>query len=1169
MTAASVEAAEKDVSLEDRYQLRSGRIFISGIEALVRLTVEQSRLDRSRGLDTAVFVSGYPGSPLGGLDLELLRSASLLGDDVVFRPGVNEELAATAVAGTQLVGNLPGVRRRGVTGFWFGKNPGLDRAADAIRHGMLTGTSPLGGAVAWIGDDPMCKSSTLPSSCEPMARSLMMPLLVPGTVREILELGLHAVALSRFAGVWTGLRVVADVADAASTVDVTGLADEVPPVEAGRRFDPTILVGTELLDAERDLVEVRLPRAIEYSRSHRLNRIAAGDDGGRLGIVASGSSYATVLQALERLDIDAEALDRLGIRLVQVRMPWPLHHGDIRRLTAGLAEVLVVEDKLSFLEGLVKQALYGTRNAPRVLGKEDAEGRPFLPSFGALDADTVAAAIAALLPIEGRSPLWPATPARSARERLTVRPTAVRTPYFCSGCPHNSSTRTPDGALVGVGIGCHTMVALDEAGRGELVGVTQMGGEGGHWIGLAPFSADRHFFQNMGDGTFFHSGSLAVRAAIAARLNVTFKLLYNDAVAMTGGQAPTGRMGVAELTRWLAVEGARAVVVTTPDPAIYRGVRLDPIASVRHRDELLAVQSELARIAGVTVLIHDERCAAEERRLKKRGELPATPERAWINERVCEGCGDCGAVSRCLSVVPVETELGRKTQVHQTSCNQDFTCMKGDCPSFVLVTPRQRGLKRARPGIPVVLTEPRSATTRSDLRVRIVGIGGTGIVTASRVLQMAGHLDGWHVAGLDQTGLAQKGGPVVSDIRFSEQAVNSAVRAAAGSVDVLLACDALVASDPATLVTARQGHTVAVVDTAQVPTAAMVAHPEIGYPADAVGARLDAVTQAASNVRLPAQWIAERLFADSLPANMVVVGAAYQSGFLPLTARAIEQAIRLNGASVTTNLEAFAWGRAAIMDRDAVVRALSPSERGMRIEPRAERMLAKAEIPASLRQVLGTRASDLVGYQSSRYARRYLEEVLEIAALELERDGRVDLPVATAYAKQLHRLMAYKDEYEVARLHLDRAEEARMVEEFGPGARARVLLHPPVLRALGLKHKISLGGATRPVFKILHASRGLRATPLDPFGRSELRKLERALPGEYRELVLAGLARLRPDNVEAVVELVECAEAIRGYESVKLAGVRRFRTQAQALLAQLGSPPAQAERVVGLERTGK
>ena len=1142
-------------SLEDKYRVVSGRIFISGIEALVRLTVEQTRLDRSRGLATSVFVSGYPGSPLGGLDLEFLRSASLLGDEVVYRPGVNEELAATAVAGTQLLGRVPGRTRRGVTGIWFGKSPGLDRAADAIRHATLSGTSPFGGAVAWIGDDPACKSSTVPSSCEPMARSLLLPLLAPGTVREILELGLHAVALSRYAGVWTGLKVVADVADSASTLDVTGLTDEIPHIEADRLFDPRILVGAELLGGERDLVESRLPRAMEYSRLHSLNRITAGAEGCRLGIVASGLGYATVLQALELLEIDDRTMSRLGIRLVQLRMPWPLDRTEIRRMTAGLSEVLVVEDKLSFLEASVKEALYGERRGPRIVGKEDEEGRPLLPRFGALQADMLARAIVTRLPAEEHLQRWVArSAAGSGRKILKIESSATRTPYFCSGCPHTPSTRAPDGALVGVGIGCHTMVALDSEGRGELVGITQMGGEGAHWIGLAPFTTENHFIQNMGDGTFFHSGSLSIRAAVAARINVTFKLLFNDAVAMTGGQRPTGRMGIPELTQWLALEGVRAVVVTTPQPADYRGVRLDAIASVRHRDDILAVQSELSQVAGVTVVIHDDRCAAEERRLKKHGALPATPERPWINQRVCEGCGDCGAVSRCLSLVPVETEFGRKTQVHQASCNQDFSCLKGDCPSFVLVTKRARKTPRPRPSIPVALPEPSSAGPRAAATVRIAGIGGTGIVTVSRVLQMAGHLDGWHVTGLDQTGLAQKGGPVVSDIRFSERAIDSAVRASGGSVDVLLACDALVASDPGALAELRRGHTIAVVNTAQVPTAAMVVRPESGYPADAVLRRLDAATSGEENLKVPAQWIAERLFADAMPTNMVMVGAAYQRGLLPLSARAIEQAIQLNGASVAANLEAFSWGRAAAVGPQAIVAALSAPRREPAPEPRARQMLARAEIPAALVPILDTRVSDLVHYQDEAYARRYLEDVLRIAAKELVRDGRADLPVAAAYARQLYRLMAYKDEYEVARLHLDEAEDARMAEEFGAGARTSVMLHPPILRAMGLKHKVSLGPATRPVFMALRGARRLRGSWVDPFGHTELRKLERALPGEYRDMVVAALEKLHPDNVEAVVELVESAEVIRGYEHVKLAGVKRFRSQSQALMARVEAP---------------
>ena len=630
------------VRIDDKYAAQSGRVLLSGIEALVRLTLDQRRLDRARGLNTAAFISGYEGSPLGGLDLELRRSSAFLEEaGVVFSAGLNEELAATAVAGTQLVGELPGRRHDGVVGFWFGKNPGLDRAADAIRHGNYSGTNPLGGAVAFIGDDPVCKSSTLPSSCEWMARSLSMPLLAPGSVADVRTLGLHAVALSRYAGVWVGLKIVADVADGAATIDLDNPATWIPEPDFGRETHPPVLLGPQSTAAEENLFEVRLPRVAEYSRAAKLNRVTFEPHRARTGIVASGLAYEAVTRALADLGLGPDDWHALGLRLVRIGMPWPLDPVEVSTMLAGLDQVLVVEDKSAFMESQVKESLYGQALQPQVIGKKDAKGRVLIPSHGAVTSDLVTDVLVSVLGEQLPESAHQRHSRMRRPEHLSLLPTRLpaRTPYFCSGCPHNRSTRAEDDQLVGLGIGCHVMVALDDEGRGHHVGMTQMGGEGAQWTGMAPFTQDAHYFQNLGDGTFFHSGSLAVRAAVAAGVAITYKLLFNDAVAMTGGQLPEGRFDVPTLTRWLALEGVRKVVVTTPDPSLYRGVKLDPIAQVRHRDELPDVQAELGQLAGVTVLIHDDRCAAEERRLRKRGTLPTPPEKIWINERVCEGCG--------------------------------------------------------------------------------------------------------------------------------------------------------------------------------------------------------------------------------------------------------------------------------------------------------------------------------------------------------------------------------------------------------------------------------------------------------------------------------------------------------------------------------------------------
>ncbi|MFC4005861.1 indolepyruvate ferredoxin oxidoreductase family protein [Nonomuraea purpurea] len=1118
------------VSLDDKYTALDGAVLISGVQALVRLTLEQRRLDERRGLDTRAFVSGYQGSPLAGVDLEMGRAERFLREaGVQFRPGVNEELAATAVAGTQLLGQVPGRRHEGVTGFWYGKNPGLDRAADAIRHANASGTAALGGAVAWIGDDPGCKSSTLPSSCEPMCQSLSMPLLAPGSVAEVIEFGLHAVAMSRASGLWVGLKIVADVADASATVDLDALAKDVPTPRRDDGRQPPVLLGAAALDAEHDMLTRRLDLAREYARAHGLNRVMFGSGRATTGILASGTAYAVVQRALADLGLDEAAMDDLGLRLIRLAMPFPLAPDDLAAMTSDLERVLVVEDKVPFLEGQLKQALYGAANPPQVVGRE------LLTARGTLGAEDVARAVATCLGLK---------PPEKARPNRSLPIVAARTPYFCSGCPHNTSTRTSDERLVGVGIGCHAMIALDGHGRGTQVGITQMGGEGAQWIGLSPFTDDRHFTQNLGDGTYHHSGSLAIRAAVAAGVSMTYKLLYNDAVAMTGGQRAEGRLDVPALTHELALEGVRRIVVTTPEPQTYRGVRLAANASVRHRDDLPEVEKELAAVGGVTVLIHDDRCAAEERRLRKRGKLPTPLQKVVINERVCEGCGDCGDVSTCLSVQPVETEYGRKTRIHQPSCNSDLSCLKGDCPSFLLVEP---GTKPARQAPPAPATAPEPTTRPAEALIRMPGIGGTGVVTVSQILQMAAHLDGLYAAGLEQTGLAQKGGPVVSDVRISPRPIEGSVRASQRSADVLIGFDLLGAAGEANLAVVAPERTAAVLNTSVVPTAAMVTG-RLPVPGHAAAvARVESAVK--SVVCLDAHELAERLFGDHMPANLLLLGAAYQHGLLPVTSASIERAIALNGAAVERNLAAFRWGRSAAADPAAVSTVADPGSADP-VQPE----------PAGLDEVVAAHVADLTGYQNADYARTYAEDVRRVADLAAERAGaEAGARIALAYARGLHKLMAYKDEYEVARLHLDPAERARREHEFGADAVVSVLLHPPLLRAMGMKGKIKVGRFAGPLFRGLRAARVLRGTAFDVFGRAEVRRVERALVPEYRDLMRAALTRLTPESADAVAEIAGLPELVRGYEDIKLARVAEFRDRAGTALTGLGEPVSRLE----------
>lgn len=1135
----------RDVSLQDKFAATAGAILLSGVQSLVRTTLDQRRLDRARGWNTAAYVSGYQGSPLGGVEREMGRAAAEREElGVVFAQGVNEELAATAVAGTQLLGEVGRRRHDGVTGYWFGKAPGLDRAADAIRHANVSGTAPLGGAVAWIGDDPSAKSSSVPSSSEPLCRSLHLPILAPGTVQEVRDLGLHAVALSRHAGTWAALKVVADIADATSTVDVGAVT--IPDLEPRATFTPATMLPPTNLVAEHDLMVERLARATAYARTAELNRIVVEPRRPRIAVVAAGVGFQSVLRAIDDLALD---LDALGIRLVQLGMPWPLDRDDLRRLLAGVETVLVVEDKLPFVETLVKEALYRTPEAPLVLGKEDADGRELLSPRSALGADDVARALGRILPSDELGEETRARLAlldRAADAAPGVAPLAQRTPYFCSGCPHSTSTRAEPDQLVGVGIGCHIMVVLDTDGRrGQLLGMPQMGGEGAQWLGLAPFTDDEHFIQNLGDGTFFHSGSLAIRAAIAAGATMTFRLLHNDVVAMTGGQTPAGQMDIPALTRWLEVEGVRRTIITTPEPEGYRGVKLAANASVRSRDELADVQRELTAEGGVTVLLHDDQCATEKRRLRKRGKLAAPAERVVINERVCEGCGDCGDTSSCLSVQPVETEFGRKTRIHQSSCNQDFSCTDGDCPSFLMVTPAP-GPARSEPPAPPAVPAP-TVRVGGDVTIRMPGVGGTGVVTLSQILEMAAYIDGRHTAGVEQIGLAQKGGPVLSDLRISGTPITGQLRATAGSIDVLLGLDALGAAAPATLAVCDPDRTVAVVNTADVPTARMVTDARV--PFSHAGRAVRRVRDATRELHtFDGLALSERLFADHMPANMLVVGAAFQHGLLPLSELAIERAIALNGAAVETTLAAFRWGRAVAADPGAVAAALAPPAAAPPAPlPAALRdELDGRAVTGELRRLLDIRLAELIAYQDEALAEDYLRDVLRVMATE-----RLRTPGATrvteAYARGLFKLLAAKDEYEVARLH-----SAAMPAD---AARVEILLHPPVLRALGLRRKLRLNGRWAfPLLRLLARGKWLRGTRLDPFGRAEVRRVERALPDEYRGLVDAALIHLRPETVAAVAAVADLPDMIRGYEDIKLRSVEQFRERATDALAALEAP---------------
>ena len=1157
--------AGRPVRLEDRYELRDGEIYLSGLQALVRIPLDQNRLDRRNGLNTATFISGYEGSPLAGYDMELNRRRKLLDQhNVVFEPSVNEELGANAVQGSQLASTVGKMTHDGVVGIWYGKAPGLDRATDALRHANLGGAAATGGVLVLVGDDSIAKSSTVPSSSETAMAEIGLTVLSPADPQDVLDLGLHGIALSRFSGLWTGVKLATNVVDGASTAVVR--TDQVNPIFPdrtidGRPFQHTVsanFLQPTLAGLEKSLTTSRVELARRYAYANALNRIE-GDPHAKIGIVAAGGTYLDVHQALATLGITAEDLASSGIRILKMGMLSPLEPRIVYEFAQGLDEIVVVEEKRAFLELAIKDLLYGEPGAPAVFGKRGPSGQQMLRADADLPPQVIAKAIAprivAHVSIEsvmtwlGKS----ATPEQPSRVLL---PMVNRTPFFCSGCPHNRSTAVPEGSLVGAGIGCSALASFMPEDRvGNIVGLCQMGGEGAAWIGMAPFVEHKHLLQSLGDGTFHHSASLAIRASVAARSNITYKLLYNGAVAMTGGQQAVGKMAVPEVISELLAEGVAKIIVTTEEPSRYRGVRLPRGVQVRHRDRLVETQEELAKVTGVTVLIHDQECATELRRKRKRKLAVEPKERVFINERVCEGCGDCGKKSNCLSVQPVETEFGRKTQIHQASCNMDFSCLEGDCPSFISVVPgKKHATKVTQPLEASTLPEPTMKVDAKDFNLRITGIGGTGVVTTAQIVSTAAVMAGLYVRGLDQLGMAQKGGAVVSDIKMSSTPFTGANKVDPGECDLYLGCDILVAANPINLDVASPSRTIAVVSTTAVPTGSMVTDTTFEFPdVEETADRIKEHTREADNSFADVRSLVTALFGDDQYANIFLVGMATQAGAVPVEADIIEQAITLNGVAVERNLQAFRRGRQFVADPEGLIAALpvkdikpaAPSAEAQKISG-----LVHTDKDPLLAELVLRRVGELIAYQDSDYAKRYTSVVEEVRARE---EAVVDQShqVSHAVARNLFKLMAYKDEYEVARLSLDPALERDLKEQFGDDAKYSFRLHPPALRSAGMKNKLSLGSWFKPGFRTLYAMRRVRGTRLDPFGRSQVRATERALIGEYVDAVDVAMAVLTERCLPTVLALAELPDLVRGYEHVKLGNVAKFRAELADRLADL------------------
>ncbi|WP_109527313.1 MULTISPECIES: indolepyruvate ferredoxin oxidoreductase family protein [Nocardia] len=1146
-TATGASAAPLDYHLEDRYRLGAGPVLLSGAQAVARLLVEQQARDERAGLSTASLVSGYPGSPLAGLD-KILAGVPELRTQHGMRlvPGLNEELAATSVWGSQT--ELPtGVRTvDGVVGIWYGKGPGVDRAGDALRHGSLYGAHPSGGVVVLAADDPGSKSSSVPCVSERSLAAMNIPVLYPRNATEVVTMGMHAVTMSRAAGVWVALKIVADVADGVFTVDAdfAALRSRVPQIMwdgAAWTYRQRIAADpTDSLLAEADLLGPRWAMVEAYGAVNHLDVVEIDTADAWLGIVAAGLQYDAVRQALRNLGLgDDDSLRRAGIRLLRIGMPYPLGGTILGRFAEGLEELLVIEEKTPFIEAQVRDILYGRPGAPLVTGARDRDRKSLVPVTGTVTAETLLAPLRRVL--RGRVELSvPPTPSRALLPLAAVR----RTPYFCSGCPHNRSTVLPDGSIGAGGIGCHTMVTIASRETAQVTGITQMGGEGAQWIGQAPFTDVPHIFQNVGDGTFFHSGQLAVQACVAAGVNITYKVLYNQVVAMTGAQDAQGALGVAALTRKLHAEGVRRIIVCADEPGKYgRRAGFAPIVDVWHRDRLDEAQRILRDVDGVTVLIYDQQCAAEARRLRKRGKVAAQPLKVVINEAVCEGCGDCGVKSNCLSVQPVDTELGRKTRIDQTSCNTDYSCLAGDCPSFVTILTDPGATaptieRRAAPAVPDPVL-PRIADTWD---VFLAGIGGTGVVTVNAVLAAAALFEGLRSAGLDQTGLSQKAGPVTSHLRLSSGEAG-ANRLLDGSADVILAFDLMVATDPRNLAVAGSG-TTAVASTSRTATGEMVYDASVRYPEE--GEMLERLSGASRQlISFDMLGAAERLLGSAEAANLMLVGAAVQAEALPISPASVRRAVELNGVAVEANLAAFDWGRFAVAEPAAFAELASPVPAGAAIDDGA-RYLRDSVLEGETRRLAGIRAAGLEAHSGPAAARGYVGLVESAWTAECAL-GATD-EFSQAVARGAYHLMAYKDEYEVARLLTDPRLEAEVADQVPAGGRVAYNLHPPMLRAVGYDKKIRLPARTaRPVLRTLARMKRLRGTAADPFGYAYLRRVERALVDDYVALVRLLADSLTPESYDTAAAAAGAAELVRGYEDVKLRNVARYRAERERL----------------------
>ena len=1159
-----------DVSLDDKYTSTAGKVFLSGIQALVRLPMMQQMRDARAGLNTGGFISGYRGSPLGGLDETLWKAQKHLAKhNVQFVPGVNEDLAATAVWGSQQVDLIGPAKYDGVFAMWYGKGPGVDRCGDVFKHMNHAGTSKHGGILLVAGDDHGAYSSTLPHQSDHIFSACMIPVLYPCNVQEYIDLGIHGWAMSRFSGCAVAFKALADTVESSASIDADPFRVEVkipqdfqmPEGGLNARLS-SIPLGQQARNQEALMQDYKIYAALAYARENKLNHTTIDSKDAKLGIIASGKSYLDVLEALEELGIDEDMAAKVGLRLFKVSMPWPLEPDSVREFAQGLDEILVVEEKRQFVEYQLKEQLYNWRDdvRPHIIGKFDDKGEWVAPRGEWLlppKADFSVSQVARV--IAGRIARYIAD--TSIQDQIKARLTfleakdavlkkAIETPFrpafYCSGCPHNTSTKVPEGSFALAGIGCHVMATSIYPEMNKLT--THMGGEGTPWIGQAAFSKVPHVFQNLGDGTYFHSGYLAIRAAVAAKVNITYKILYNDAVAMTGGQPVDGTVSVPMIAQQMAAEGIKRIALVTEDLSRYTDRSALPnIVSLHDRKEMDAVQRELRELPGCTVIIYDQTCAAEKRRRRKKGEFPDPNKRMVINEAVCEGCGDCGIQSNCVSILPKETEFGRKRAIDQSSCNKDYSCTKGFCPSFVTV--EGGTLKKTKTGTAKTddwgdIPAPVLPSIEQPYNILINGIGGTGVITVGALMGMAAHLEGKGASVLDMTGMSQKNGSVTSHVKVAKSPAHlRAQRIATGEADLILGCDMLTSGAYDAVSKMRPGRTFAIVNQHEQPPGTFAQNADWQYPAESVEALITESVGGAQAVDfINATKLATALMGDSIASNLFMMGYAWQKGRIPLSEAALLRAIELNGVAVESNKRSFLWGRRAAVDFKRVEKVATPTQ------------AVVVQMPQSLENIIKKRVEFLTGYQDAAYAAAYEELVQQVRT----RESALGLgnKLSTAVAKSLFKLMAYKDEYEVARLYTDGRFVEQLKSQFEGDFSLKFNLAPPLFAkkdAKGHLVKAEYGSWMWKAFTLLAKCKGLRGGAFDIFGYTEERKMERALITEFRAVVAELLAGLSAANHEQAVAIANLPEKVRGFGHVKEKAVAEYKMAKGKMMAAFKS----------------